>query len=224
MPRIITALLTVLLLQTGAHAQASDPWYDIKADDGATIANHRVPVELESQIESLPGVVTVGNPRGDVTIVEFYDLNCPYCRKAAADLAALLKADRELKVVLVPFPVLGIPSIAASRVELAVAKLARARFYDFHQKVYAGRGVIDANRALAAAKEIGLRPEQVIGAANDDSVTETMKAHVRLGDSMGLAATPSFVIKGVAIVGHPGRAALAAIIRSIRTCDKVVCG
>ena len=213
MRRIIVVLLAASLVLSHAQAQGSGSWHAITGEDGTPVANHRVPVELESQIETLPGVVVVGNPRGDVTVVEFYDLNCPFCRKAAADLGELLKADNELKVVLVPFPVLGIPSIGAGRVELAVAKLAPASFYDFHRKIFAGRGVVDANRALAVAKELGLTTDTVIAAANDNSVTETMKSHVRLGNSLGLAATPSFVIKGVAILGHPGREALARIVR-----------
>jgi len=221
---LIALVIAVASLAGPARAQGADSWYAITAEDGSPVANHRVPVELESQIETLPGIVVVGNPRGDVTIVEFYDLNCPYCRKAAADIAELVKADKELRLVLVPLPVLGIPSIAASRVELAVAALAAPRFYDFHRRIYAGRGVVDANRALAVARELGLPADRVIAAANADGVTEAMKSHVRLADAMGLAATPSFVIKGVAIVGHPGRAALAGIIRAIRSCDKVVCG
>ena len=223
MIRIVTALLAIWVLSTPVHAQDVDAWFAITGEDGTPVANHRVPVELESQIESLPGIVIVGNPRGDVTLVEFYDLNCPYCRKAAEDVGALLRADKELKLVLVPFPVLGIPSIAASRVELAVAKLAPDRFYEFHRKIYAGRGVVDGNRALAVAKDIGLTSQRAIAAANEDSVSEAMKAHVRLGDALGLVATPSFVVKGVAIVGHPGRDSLSGIVRAIRACDKVVC-
>ena len=222
MSRIVAALLTLWIFSTPLHAQ--DAWFALKGEDGTPVANHRVPVELESQIESLPGIVVVGNPHGDVTLVEFYDLNCPYCRKAAEDVGALLQADKELKLVLVPFPVLGIPSIAASRVELAVAKLAPDRFYEFHRKIYAGRGVVDGNRALAVAKDLGLTSPRAIAAANEDSVSDAMRSHVHLGDQMGLVATPSFVVKGVAILGHPGRDALAGIVRAIRACDKVVCG
>lgn len=222
MIRIVAALLTLWIFSTPLHAQ--DAWFALKGEDGTPVANHRVPVELESQIESLPGIVVVGNPHGDVTLVEFYDLNCPYCRKAAEDVGALMQADKELRLVLVPFPVLGIPSIAAARVELAVAKLVPDRFYEFHRKIYAGRGVVDGNRALAVAKDLGLTSPRAIAAANEDSVSDAMKAHVRLGDQMGLVATPSFVVKGVAILGHPGRDALAGIVRAIRACDKVVCG
>ena len=95
----------------------------LTGDDGQVVANHAV--KLLGPIDKLPGVVTVGNPNGKTTLVEFYDLNCPYCRIASSDIADMVDLDRELKLVLVPFPVLGIPSITASRVELAVAKLAR---------------------------------------------------------------------------------------------------
>jgi protein-disulfide isomerase len=222
MIRSLLALLAVAFLTIAASAQDGS-WYPIKGDDGSPVINHRLPVELTSEIEALPGAVVVGNPRGDVTLVEFYDLNCPYCRKAAADMSALLAADKELRLVLVPFPVFGIPSIAAGRVELAVTRLAPARFYEFHRKIFAGRGTVDGNRALAVTKEMGLASDAVIAAANDDAVTDTMKAHVRLGNAMGLAATPAFVVKNVAILGYPGRTSVEAIINAVRRCDNVVC-
>lgn len=221
---IFAAVAIVLLSAAGARAQSEGSWYPLKADDGTDIVNYRVPVELESQIAALPGVVTVGNPRGDVTLVEFYDLNCPYCRKAAADLAALVKADNELKLVLVPFPVLGVPSIQAGRVEFALARLATPQqFFEFNHFIFSGRGVVDGNRALSVATSLGFSKEQLVKAADEEAVTKAMIAHVQLGNAMGLAATPAFVIKGVAILGYPGKKSLVGIIKSIRTCDKVVC-
>lgn len=223
MVRLFVALLLSVAFLTTAHAQVAGAGYPINGEDGTPVSNHRIPAELAGQIEALPGAVVVGDPRGDVTLVEFYDLNCPYCRKAAADVAAILAADKKLRLILVPFPVLGIPSIAAARVELAVARMARERFHDFHMRVYAGRGTVDGNRALAVTKAMGFSNEKIIAAANDDAVTEIMKAHVRLGNAMGLAATPAFVVKDVAMLGHPGRAALEDIIRAVRTCGAVVC-
>src|SRR6185312_8347845 len=142
-----------ILLAVPFVAQADEGYYPIKADDGETIANHRVPVEIESQIEKLPGIVAVGNPHGDVTLVEFYDVNCPFCRAASPDIEEMLKGNPELRLILVPFPVLGIPSIQGTRVELAVARLTSAsNFYKFHRMLDADRGVVDGARALAAAK------------------------------------------------------------------------
>ena len=212
------------LLAAPFAALADEGYYPIKADDGETIANHRVPVEIEGQIEQAPGIVVAGNPRGDVTLVEFYDVNCPFCRAASGDIDALMTSNKELRLVLVPFPVLGIPSIQGTRIELAVAKLtSAANFYKFHRMLDQSRGVVDGNRAMAAAKAIGLDQAKVLKLANEDSLAEVMTAHVKLGDDLAIQATPGFVIKGVALVGYPGPKAMAGIVASVEKCGAVIC-
>jgi len=217
-------LAVAVLVAAPLAAQADEGYYPIKADDGETIANHRVPVEIESKIEALPGIVVAGNPHGDVTLVEFYDVNCPFCRAASGDIDGMLKSNPELRLVLVPFPVLGIPSIQGTRIELAVAKLtSAANFYKFHRMLDQSRGVVDGNRAMAAAKAIGLDQAKVLKLANEDSLAEVMTAHVKLGDDLAIQATPGFVIKGVALVGYPGPKAMAGIIASVEKCGAVIC-
>jgi len=217
-------LAVAVLVAAPLAAQADEGYYPIKADDGETIANHRVPVEIESKIEKLPGIVVAGNPHGDVTLVEFYDVNCPFCRAASGDIDGMLKSNPELRLVLVPFPVLGIPSIQGTRIELAVAKLtSAANFYKFHRMLDQSRGVVDGNRAMAAAKAIGLDQAKVLKLANEDSLAEVMTAHVKLGDDLAIQATPGFVIKGVALVGYPGPKAMAGIVASVEKCGAVIC-
>jgi protein-disulfide isomerase len=221
----IGALLTwsaQTIAQDRDRSAAAIAEYPLTGDDGQRVPNHSV--KLIGPIERLPGVVTVGNPNGKTTLVEFYDLNCPYCRIASADIADMVDLDRDLKLVLVPFPVLGIPSITASRVELAVAKLGTPKqFYAFHRKVYAQRGTTDGARALQIAKGLGFDVKALTAVADGDDISEMMQAHVRLGDSLGLAATPAFIIDGVAILGYPGRYRLQAIVDAASTCGKVVC-
>jgi protein-disulfide isomerase len=136
----------------------------------------------------------------------------------------MLKSNPELRLVLVPFPVLGIPSIQGTRIELAVAKLtSAANFYKFHRMLDQSRGVVDGNRAMAAAKAIGLDQAKVLKLANEDSLAEVMTAHVKLGDDLAIQATPGFVIKGVALVGYPGPKAMAGIIASVEKCGAVIC-
>src|SRR4029077_15027356 len=132
---VLAAGIAAALLAGHAVAQQRDrsmatvAEIPLTGDDGQQVANHAV--KLLGPIDTLPGVVTVGNPNGKTALVEFYDLNCPYCRIASTDIADMVDLDRELKLVLVQFSVLGVPSIAASRVELAVAKLGTpAQFYD----------------------------------------------------------------------------------------------
>ncbi len=220
----LLAFAASLLVASPFAARADEGFYPIKADDGEVIANHRVSAGTESQIEKLPGVVVAGNPRGKVTINEFYDVNCPYCRKASGDINALLDKKRELRLVLVPFPVLGVPSILGTRVELAVARIAPPQeFYKFHRRLDQTRGAIDANVALAAAKALGLDTGKVLQIANEDSLADVMKAHLKLANALGIQATPGFVIKGVAINGYPGPKSLAELIESVQHCDAVIC-
>ena len=226
MPRFARLVLTACLFLAAPFAvHADEGFYPLKADDGQIIANHRVPNTLEAGIEKLPGVVVVGNPHGDVTLNEFYDVNCPYCRKASGDIDKLLSSHHQLRLVLVPFPVLGVASIQGTRVELAVARLTSAKnFYKFHRMLDQSRGVVDGTRAMAAAKAIGLDQAKVLKIANEDTLGKIMIAHVQLGDALGIQATPGFVIKGVAIVGYPGPKSLGRIVDAVERCDAVICG
>ena len=224
----ILAAVTVAFLLGPASAQERDPSTELvselplTADNGDQLANHTV--KLPGPIDRLPGVVVAANPNGKITLVEFYDLNCPYCRAASTDIADMVDLDPQLRLVLVPFPVLGIPSIQAGRIELAVAKLGTPKqFYAFHHRVYAERGTMDGNRALDIARGLGLDAKKLITVGNSDEVTEQMKNHLRLGNELGLAATPSFIIGGVALVGYPGRHHLQAIVDAMNTCGKVIC-
>jgi protein-disulfide isomerase len=224
----ILAVVVAAFLQAPASAQERDPSTDVvsefplTADDGDRLANHTV--KLPGPIDRLPGVVVAANPNGKITLVEFYDLNCPYCRAASTDIADMVDLDPQLRLVLVPFPVLGIPSIQAGRIELAVAKLGTPKqFYAFHRKVYAQRGTMDGNRAFDIARGLGLDAKKLLAVGDSDEVTEQMKNHLQLGNELGLAATPSFIIGGVALVGYPGRYHLQAIVDAMNTCGKVTC-
>jgi protein-disulfide isomerase len=196
--------------------------FPLRNDDGQPLPNHSV--KLSEPIDTLPGVVVAANPDGKTTLVEFYDLNCPFCRIASADVSDMVAVDPDLRLVLVAYPVLGVASIAASRVELAVAKLGTpAQFYDFHQKIYSQRGVTDGLRALEVAHGLGFDRQTLTALGDSDEITKTMKAHVALGNTLGLAATPSFVIDRVAILGYPGRDELQKIVDAARACGKLEC-
>jgi protein-disulfide isomerase len=226
----ITGLAFALILGCGGYIAAQErdrsavhiSEYPIVGDDGQRVANHAV--KLSGPIERLPGVVIAANPKGKTTLVEFYDLNCPFCRIASVDIGDMVATDSDLKLVLVPYPVLGIASIQASRVELAVEKLGTPQqFYKFHQQVYATRGTTDGVRALALATALGFSQVALTKVADSDQTTATMKNLVALGNSLGLQATPSFIAGGVAILGYPGRNALQTVVDAVGKCGKVVC-
>jgi protein-disulfide isomerase len=220
--RVLAAAIFVVSVPLAAGAD-NRGFYPLKDDDGDWIANHRVDVDLAEKVATLPGVVIVGNPHGKVTLAEFYDVNCLYCREASKDIDALLKSQPELRLVLVPFPVFGVPSVEGTRVELAVRRLAPEKFYAFHRKLDGLRGTVNGNRALEAAKELGLDVAQVLKVANEDSLADVMTAHLRLGNALAIAVTPGFVLKDVAILGYPGPKSIATAVESVARCGKAVC-
>src|SRR5258708_26592994 len=101
--------------------------------------------------------VNLGNPQGDVTMVEFFDYNCAFCKRAMSDMLDLLKGDPKLKIVLKEFPVLGEGSTQAAQVAVAVRMQDKSgkKYLDFHTKLLVARGPSDHARALTVAKDVG---------------------------------------------------------------------
>lgn len=215
----------LILLTVVAEAQQFGPaQFAIKDDDGDPMSNTSVSAEQMAEVARLPGLVDVGGSNSDVTLYQFYDLNCPFCREAAADVDTLIRSDPALRLVFVPYPVLSVQSVEGARVELALRELGTPqKFLEFHRRIYAGRGIIDGNRALAVAQAIGFDRQKIIDTANGKRVTDTMTTHAKIGSALKLAATPAYVIQGVAILGHPGLEPLRKLVASVRTCKAVVC-
>jgi protein-disulfide isomerase len=168
--------------------------------------------------------VVIGNPKGDVTFVEFFDYNCGYCKRALDDMMALMKADPNLKVVLKEFPVLGPGSQDAARVGAAVRMQDKSgkKYLEFHQKLLTGRGQVDKARALAAAKEVGLDVARIERDIGGDEVRASLEESFRLAEKLGLNGTPSYVIGSEVVVGAVGLASLKEKVNTAR-CGKVTC-
>ncbi|BBU61570.1 hypothetical protein MSC49_15050 [Methylosinus sp. C49] len=205
-----------------ARAQENN-LFPIMADDGAPIANYRLPSELSPA--DLPGLLWHGPATADVVMFEFFDYNCPYCRKAAGDLDALVAKDKNLRLGLADNAVLGLGSFLAARVKQAVLRLyGPERAYQFHKQLFAHRGAIDGISALAVAKAMGLDTSKIEESANSDMIGGVVKRHVQLGADLGFAASPSFALSSVGVLGYPGPKSMARMIAASRKCDAPVCG
>ena len=218
------ALALCMIGALAAAAPLPSTRYAIKAYDGETIANFDLTPAFAARLDKLPGKVAVGNLNGDVTLTQFYDLNCPYCRQAAADIGALVRSDKKLKLVFVPYAVLSVQSVRGAMIEIAAAKqLTPEQFLEFHHRIYAERGIIDAPKVLAVAKDMDLDPQKLAAVANTEATLDILRENATFGGDAGLVATPAYIIDGVAIVGHPGLKPLQAVIAAVRACGKVVC-
>jgi protein-disulfide isomerase len=166
-----------------------------------------------------PLQVTLGNPQGDVTFVEFFDYNCGYCKRALTDMMTLMEKDPKLKVVLKEFPVLGPGSIEAAKVAVAVRMQDKTgkKYLEFHQKLMMGRGQADKARAIAVAKEIGLDEARIEKDLKSDEVTNSINESMKLAEALGMNGTPSYVIGKDVVVGAVGLEALGKKIEAART-------
>jgi protein-disulfide isomerase len=165
-----------------------------------------------------PRHVTLGNPQGDVTFVEFFDYNCGYCKRALDDMMALMAKDPKLKVVLKEFPVLGPNSTEAAKIGVAVRMQDKTgkKYLEFHQKLLTGRGQIDKARALAVAKEVGLDMARLEKDLKSDEIEATLQESMKLAEALGLNGTPSYVINNDVVVGAVGLAVLGQKIQAAR--------
>src|ERR1700758_1643884 len=150
--------------------------------------------------------VTLGNPKGDVTMVEFFDYNCGYCKKALGDMLTLLKTDPNLKVVLKEYPVLGPGSLEAAQVAVAARMQDKTgkKYLDFHQRLLGGHGSADKARALAAAKDAGFDMARIEKDLASDEVRETLRESMKVADAIGLNGTPSYIIGSDVVIGAQG--------------------
>lgn len=196
-----------------------------KRQSAADAERHKLAVKQHAEaLFRSPRQVTLGNPQGDVTFVEFFDYNCGYCKRALSDMLELVKADANLKVVLKEFPVLGQGSVEAAQVAAAVHMQDRSgkKYLEFHQKLLGGRGQADRARALAVAKEVGLDVARIEKDIASAEVRQSIEESFKLAEALGLNGTPSYVIGEEIVVGAVGLAALKEKINLAR-CGKAVC-
>jgi protein-disulfide isomerase len=192
----------------------------------AEAEKHRTAVKQYSEvIFSSPRQVTLGNAQGDVTVVEFFDYNCGYCKRAMSDMLDLMKNDAKLKFVLKEFPVLGEGSMQAAQVAAAVRmqdKSGGKKYLEFHQKLLTGRGQADKARALAVAKEIGLDVARIEKDMAGDEVKAQLEESFKLAEALGLNGTPSYVVGNDVVVGAVGLNTLKEKVNAAR-CGKATC-
>jgi protein-disulfide isomerase len=150
--------------------------------------------------------VVLGNPKGEITMVEFFDYNCGYCKRALPDMMSLLGANPNLRFVLKEFPVLGDGSVEAAHVAVAARMQdpTGKKYIEFHQKLLGGRGAADKARALAVAKDVGFDMARIEKDMDSPEVKATIEEDMKLADALGVSGTPTYVIGDEVVVGAVG--------------------
>jgi protein-disulfide isomerase len=180
--------------------------------------------ENTEEIMSAPQNVVLGNPSGDVTLVEFFDYNCGYCKRGLADVLALMEKDRNLKVILKDYPILSPGSIEAAAVALAVKKqLQGEKFLEFHKTLLLTRGQVGKERAMQVAKDNGVDMAKLEADLAGQTVRTNIGENLRLGEALGISGTPSYVLASEVVGGAVGYEALKGKIDAIRKCGQTTC-
>jgi len=168
---------------------------------------------LRRQIVSpFPGAV-LGNPQGSITLVEFSDYACGFCRQSLADVRQLIATNSDLKVVVHEYPVLSPQSADAARMALAAAQ--QGKYQAFHDAMFeAGPPTADAIEAAAGRAGIDLaRAREAIGRGMFDG---QLQSNLALGQQLGITGTPSWIVGDVALEGAVGAQRIGEAIAAAR--------
>jgi protein-disulfide isomerase len=179
----------------------------------------------KAMIFDSPHQAVLGNPNGKVTLVEFFDYNCGYCKKALDDVGRLIKEEPDLRVVLKDFPILTPGSVEASHVAIALRNQFKGdKYWQFHSRLLATRGPVAKAQAMSLAKDMGADMIQLARDVEAPEVRASLEEVAHLADTLSLTGTPSFVLGQDVIVGAVGYDDLKARLGNVRKCGKVACG
>ena len=161
-----------------------------------------------------PATPVGGNPQGDVTIVEFFDYRCPYCKQVQPSIQALLDQDRNLRFIYKEMPVLGAPSVTAAHAALA-ARL-QGKYEAFHAAMMATKGQITDDVVYQVAGSVGLDVDRLKRDMAAPEIDRALKANLALANALDIRGTPGFIIGDHIVPGAIDLSALKDLIAEAR--------
>ncbi len=173
-------------------------------------------VSRQDELVNDPATPIVGNPDGKVTLVEFFDYRCGFCRRVLSSMQALMEEDQDLRIAFKELPVLGEDSTRAARAALASRKQNADLYLDFHLALMSAND-LSADGISKIAEQIGLDPEQLGEDMQSSEVSEAIEANYQLASALGIEGTPAFVIGDTLVPGAVDKARLAELIAETRT-------
>lgn len=172
----------------------------------------------ESDLFTDPASFSGGNPEGDITVVEFIDYRCSYCRKAHAEVRDLISQDGNIRYVVKEFPILSEESVTAARFAIAALQVAGPEAY---AKVNAGfyesfRGEVSPDTLTAFATDLGINPAPILAKMDAPEVTKVIDDNRALAQRLQISGTPTFVMGSQMIRGYVPLAAMQSVVADER--------
>jgi len=196
---------------------------EIKKEAESRVLAETAITQNKDAIFNAPEDIVLGNPDGDVTVVEFYDYNCGFCKRAMTDMVELLDKDPNVRFVLKEFPILGPDSMAAHRVAMSFRALAPEKYGEFHIKLLSGDVRATEDYTIDVAKGFGVDEAALRAGMKDPAIDQSIRQTYELANALGISGTPSFVVGNEAVFGAVGAEALLAKIANVRECESTVC-
>jgi len=192
--------------------------------DQATAAKASTGIEKNKQaLFSDASDLVLGNPKGDVTIVEFFDYNCTYCKHAISDMSALIKSDQNVRFVLKEFPILGQDSIEAHKIALAFRAIAPEKYGQYHMALLGGTNHANKDTAIKVAESLGVSKAEIAKQVAANAGEQSVKSSYQLADALGINGTPAYIIGNDMIPGAAGLDVLTQKVANMRACGKATC-
>lgn len=157
-----------------------------------------------------------GNPKGDVTVVEFFDYHCGYCKRALPAIEELLKNDKNVKVVFKEYPILSPDSELAAKAGLGVWRLKPEKYFEFHKALMQHTGKYDEAMLVETAKKFGVDGDKLKKEIASDAVQKIIEKDRALGTAIGVRGTPAFVIGDTLLPGAVPYEALKSAVDAAR--------
>jgi protein-disulfide isomerase len=161
-----------------------------------------------------PDAPVIGNPQGDITLVEFFDYRCPYCKRMTDILAQLMDEDPELRVVMKEFPILSQESIVAARAALAAER--QGKYESFHFALMENGGGFTEEEIMAVADSVGLDEEQLRADMADPKIEAALRRNYATAEKIGVSGTPAFIVGDTLLPGAVSLEQLKALIAEAR--------
>ena len=161
-----------------------------------------------------PDDLVAGNPDGDVTMVEFFDYNCGWCKKGLPEVLSLVEKDKNLKIVMKEFPIFGGDSDYAAKAALASNK--QGKYWDFHVALLAHEGKVTRESVDEIAKAQGLDLDKLKADMDAPDVAKVLQRNQRLAEQLAISGTPAFIIDNNVIPGYLPADGLMAAIADVR--------
>ncbi|HEY1505470.1 MAG TPA: DsbA family protein [Stellaceae bacterium] len=170
-----------------------------QADAQAAEQSRRVISTKQEELLGSPDDLVQGNPKGDVTLIEFFDYRCPYCKQVEPSLDALLKDDGKLRIIYKEFPILGEASVFATHVALAAKK--QGKYAPFHHAMMATKGDIGDEAVLNVAISLGLDINKIKADMSAPEIDKMIDKNYALADALNIQGTPALIIGDTLIPG-----------------------